>query len=35
MKLFIVCFIIGVIGYFTKAGGYYGKKYKNFSSSWN
>nr|UVM83071.1 MAG: hypothetical protein [Bacteriophage sp.]UWF95987.1 MAG: hypothetical protein [Bacteriophage sp.] len=22
MKLFIVCFIIGVIGYFTKAGGY-------------
>lgn len=22
IKLFIVCFIIGVIGYFTKAGGY-------------
>ena len=22
MELFIVCFIIGVIGYFTKAGGY-------------
>ena len=26
MKLFIVCFIIGVIGYFTKAGGYIWKK---------
>nr|UVN06284.1 MAG: hypothetical protein [Bacteriophage sp.] len=22
MELFIVCFIIGVIGYFTKVGGY-------------
>lgn len=22
MKLFIICFIIGVIGYFTKVGGY-------------
>jgi hypothetical protein len=22
MELFIVCFIIGVIGYFTKEGGY-------------
>lgn len=35
MELFIVCFIIGVIGYFTKAGGYIWKKYKNFSSSGN
>lgn len=28
MKLFIVCFIIGVIGYFTKAGGYKDEKLK-------
>lgn len=28
MELFIVCFIIGVIGYFTKAGGY---KYENYN----
>jgi len=35
MELFIVCFIIGVIGYLQKREVIYGKKYKNFSSSGN
>lgn len=35
MELFIVCFIIGVIGYFTKAGGYKDENWKMWKHNIN